>query len=79
MNKFEEARKKSNELTFPYNMFFDDFITSCEKTEKLLKLYKELNEMLITNQNKTVSSKIGVYTKIQQIRMLENELSKGGN
>lgn len=45
MSTHEQAKKKSNELTFPYNMFFDDYITQQEKKDKLLEFYKERLEI----------------------------------
>ena len=40
MSIYDEAKKKSNELTFPYNMFFDEFIERAKKVEELLGLYQ---------------------------------------
>ena len=75
MTKFEEARKKSNELTFPYNMFFDDFISECEETEKkydeLVKDVKRYFELFY--QSKSRDSK----EQIEQ-SMLFDKLSKVG-
>ena len=41
MSIYDEAKKKSNELTFPYNMFFDEFIERAKKVEELLGLYRK--------------------------------------
>ena len=41
MSIYDEAKQKSNELTFPYNMFFDEFIERAKKVEELLGLYRK--------------------------------------